>query len=291
MALGTYGDDGLGFGEEDRLIAPHRDADGRGGHGQGYGLIVVSVLRRRGRGRSGDGLLGLALLIRQSDDQKHAANQESRDHDDECEIVLRQRRPGHHHDVAGGQEVGRHHRGVVHRRNGEAQGDRAACGFPRAPFAEGKPERERRDRHADQDRAGNAERRIGHDAGRADGAHAHIVHPRNAAAHQHAPGEHRIAGNMSRTGRVKAKARQHDGDKDGDRRDEAVIFDRDGEPQSEHGDEMHRPDAAADGHGSGDDLELVGRAGEGAAPGHDEKSGERPNDRHQDRENNQQRIV
>ena len=143
-----------------------------------------------------------------------------------------------------GEHRGRH-AGVVHSRDGRAHDDRGQDPLPRDRGPEREPQRGDRSRDRDEHRERDQDAMVVQLARHEHRRHAGIVHRHDADPHEQSAEDELQQRRLARADDVEPAAGDGDRDQQRKNRQARIITDRHRHHEGEHGDEMHRPDAAA----------------------------------------------
>jgi hypothetical protein len=148
-------------------------------------------------------------------------------------------------------EAGGRHARVMHAGDGRAHDDGAADLLPQALRPHSEPQGRRRRRDGDHDRQAEEHGVIAEARRHAHRRHAGVVHGDDTDPSEDAAAENGGPRPMPVKDDEQSQAGNDDRDHQRQQRRPHVIGDDHAEPEGEHGDEMHRPDAAAHGHRAG----------------------------------------
>jgi hypothetical protein len=264
-------------------------------HGDRIGGVLHQRAEAALAGAQALGLLGGAhceALVDHRRGQAEEQHDEGRDRDRDAEQGRRQAVA----EIAGMADMRavarRRHAGEVHAADRSTHDQRAAGLRPQGPQVEGEPQRNHRGDDGDRGRQGEQERVVADRRAHAHRGHAGVVHGRDAAAHEQAAEHQALHPGAARPHDREADPGEQDREHQRDEGQADVVLDRNAELEGQHGDEVHRPDAAPHGNRGGDQPDGARHRGRRLAIAvRDAERGERGKDADRDREQHQAGIV
>ncbi len=188
-------------------------------------------------------------------------------------------------------EGGRPHGGVVHAGNGQRHGRRRRHQRRPPPAAEGEGQGQVGRPDGKRHRQGDRRRVVRHGGVHPHRRHAQIVHGGDADTHGGRGQREAGASGRPRGDQRHRQADRQDGGERRDDRHQRVVADRDGQPQRQHADEMHGPDAGAEGERRRRQQEPAPKARFGRDSGGQDEADIGPLDRRHHRQQNERGII